>query len=67
MLNHKVIFIHPDAPFLAGAASRIQTENREIAVATAARAHRKSPVACDFCYHAIALATRTGWFRILGG
>jgi hypothetical protein len=33
----------PEAPVLAGAASRNQTENRTVAGATAARAHRKSP------------------------
>jgi hypothetical protein len=33
----------PEAPVLAGAASRTQTENRTVADATAARAHRKSP------------------------
>jgi hypothetical protein len=33
----------PEAPVLAGAASRNQTENSTVAGATAARAHRKSP------------------------
>jgi hypothetical protein len=33
----------PEAPVLAGAASRNQTENSTVAGATVARAHRKSP------------------------
>ena len=33
----------PEAPVVAGAASRNQTENSTVAGATAARAHRKSP------------------------
>ena len=33
----------PEAPVLAGAASRNQAENSKVAGATAARAHRKSP------------------------
>jgi len=33
----------PEAPVLAGAASRNQTKNSTVAGATAARAHRKSP------------------------
>jgi hypothetical protein len=33
----------PEAPVLAGAACRNQTENSTVAGATAARAHRKSP------------------------
>src|SRR5205823_9122097 len=33
----------PEAPVLAGAASRNQTENSTVAGATAARAHRESP------------------------
>jgi hypothetical protein len=33
----------PEAPVLAGAVSRNQTENSTVAGATAARAHRKSP------------------------
>ena len=40
--HYFIISSTPEAPVLAGAACRIQTENSKVAGATAARAHRKS-------------------------